>query len=515
MKSPAPAFARGMNFLAQLAISLALLLLPVTSLPLLSKLMLGASVSSSSSGTSVAPPSVVFILCLALGWLPVYLLRGGKLPGETAPFLVFVVVALIASAAAFFLPILPNKGYIVRNAELKALITLAMGVATYLIITLWHRQIEQFKWALWLINISGILMVAWSLVQLYYVLFNSSSYPPYVMRIQTLFSTRDLINLAFHGRVLGFSFEPSWLAHQLNVLFIPYWLAATVTGYSVTKKLLHVSMENVLLVVGLVVWYYTLSRVGLVAFALILGYLFYRANLRGLRWLQNRLRARLADRKSGNTRRTETVLMALLVLALFVIYVGGFIGFLYLLPHINHRFGSLLKWQSYASNLLEYAFRLGFAERVVYWSVGWEIFARYPVLGVGLGNAGFFFPQMMPNLGYRLTEITALFYNSSTLPNIKSFWLRLLAESGLVGFSLFVAWQYVQWHAGKFLRLNGSMLLRTLGWMGTFTILAFLVEGFSVDSFALPYLWVSMGLLSAAAALARNEAIDPRSQQGQ
>jgi hypothetical protein len=510
MKKNSLGLSRGASFLAQLAVGLAFLLLPFTSLPWLSKLMVGPSAPPGSVGPTVAPPSVIFIFAMTVTWLPIYLLRGGKLPGETRPFLVFVVVVLVASAAAFFLPIPPYKGYSLRGAEVRALITLAIGVATYFIITLWHRNNDHFKWALWLVNVSGVIILTWSFMQLYFILFTDSNYPIWIIRIQRLISTRDLLGTAFNGRVGGFTYEPSWLAHQLNVLFIPYWLAATLTGYSVTKKVLHLSVENILLVSGLVIWYFTLSRVGLLAFVLILAYLFYQLNINGLQRLQKRLHNHLQSGTAKNNRHIEPFIRALFILVLVLVYAGGFIGLLFLLPHINPRFGALLKWQAYATNLLEYAFRLGFAERVVYWAVGWATFARYPLLGVGLGNTGFFFAQLMPNLSQRLGEINTLVYFSQTLPNIKSFWLRLLAETGLVGFSIFVAWQVVLWRAGNFLRKNNSILMRTLGWMGTFAILAFLVEGFSIDSLTLPYLWVSMGLVTAASALARREAISRR-----
>jgi hypothetical protein len=122
-----------------------------------------------------------------------------------------------------------------------------------------------------------------------------------------------------------------------------------------------------------------------------------------------------------------------------------------------------------------------------------------------LGNTGFFFLQYLPNLSYRLPEIVNVAFLANTLPNVKSFWVRLLAETGLIGSSLFAAWQVVLWKGGTFLRSNRSALLRTLGWMGAFAILAFLAEGFSIDSFALPYLWFAMGLLTAASAFARRD----------
>jgi hypothetical protein len=39
---------------------------------------------------------------------------------------------------------------------------------------------------------------------------------------------------------------------------------------------------------------------------------------------------------------------------------------------------------------------------------------------------------------------------------------------------------------------------RVIGWMGISMLIAFIVEGFSVDSFALPYLWFTMGLVAAS-----------------
>jgi hypothetical protein len=43
-----------------------------------------------------------------------------------------------------------------------------------------------------------------------------------------------------------------------------------------------------------------------------------------------------------------------------------------------------------------------------------------------------------------------------------------------------------------------------IGWGGLFVLIAFVLEGFSIDTFALPYLWVSLGIVSAVGALSRN-----------
>jgi hypothetical protein len=498
MKNMPLPFTRAVNFCARLLMGLALLLLPVTSLPLFSRLM---------GRTTVAPASVIFIFLLGVGWFPVFLLQGGKFPGEFRIFLTFVIAALVASAAAFFLAFPPYKDYTLLSTEAKALITFAIGCAIYIIVALWHRELSQFKFALWLINIGGVVSLVWSFLQLYVILHLDGNYPGPMVQLQGLVSTRSLLDLAFRDRVGGFTYEPSWLAHQLNVLYIPYWLAATVTGFSTTRKFLRLSIENVLLVGGVAVMYFTASRVGQLALLLMLAYGLYRLNARGIRWLTERLYHRFQRNPAAAGGWSEKRIGAFLVPLVGLLYVLILIGLVYLLPLLNPRFGQLLSFTDSQNNLFEYAFQVGLAERLVYWSIGWSVFAHFPLLGVGLGNNGYFFKELLPSISHRLNEITTLLNLAGDLPNIKSMWVRLLAETGLVGFSLFVVWQYVLWQGSKFLRSNGSLLLRTLGWLGAFALIAFLAEGFSIDSFALPYLWISTGLLTAASALARRQTI--------
>jgi hypothetical protein len=489
MKSLPPALFRFYQGCLQCAMAAAILLLPLTSLPLLSRVM---------GDTQVAPPTVIFILLLAVGWLPVYLLQGGKIPGEAAPFLVFVLLAIISSAAAFFIDLPSYRGYSITGTELRALLTLAIGLAIYLVVSLWHREPGRMAITLRLINWSGAILLAWSLIQMAYIYLGGGHYPDLMVRIQALLSTRSLLDPGFRSRVGGFTYEPSWLAHQLNLVFLPYWLAATITGYSAVKKLWRISLENCLLVVGVIIMYFTISRVGLVAFLLMMAFGFYRLNVLSVRWLQERL----GKQKAIQRWRVDRLLPLVTILVVVLIYLGGVIGLLTVWAHFDPRTANLLSLRSIPTNLFLFAEKVDFAERVVYWSIGWSVFARYPLLGVGLGNNGFFFKEYLPNIGYRLTEIVTLLYQSNTLPNIKSLWVRLLAETGLVGFSAFAAWQVVLWRVGTILRSRRSIFLRTLGWMGGLAILAFLAEGFSIDSFALPYLFVAMGLLTASRTLA-------------
>ena len=196
----------------------------------------------------------------------------------------------------------------------------------------------------------------------------------------------------------------------------------------------------------------------------------------------------------------------LLIVAGMVVFYGVvLLVILSFMGRFDQRFERLLSLQDINLNLFELALRVDFAERVVYWANGLQTFARYPLLGVGLGNTGFFFTQHMPVIADRLNEIIYVLTIEYYLPNVKSFWVRLLSETGLIGYSLFCTWFYVLWHGAKHLERQARNEFRLFGWMAFFVIVAFLAEGFSIDSFALPYLWVSLGMVTAASAIARRE----------
>jgi O-antigen ligase len=152
--------------------------------------------------------------------------------------------------------------------------------------------------------------------------------------------------------------------------------------------------------------------------------------------------------------------------------------------------------------LLEYAEELEVGPRLIFWMAGWEVFGRFPIFGVGLGNAGYFFPEFIHPFGWKLLEVRDLLFRSTELIHTKSLWVRLLAETGIVGAAFFTGWYLLAAFCSRALEKirtgENALAMRTVGLAGVFILLALIFEGFSVDSFALPYLWVSMGILTAA-----------------
>jgi len=471
------------------------ILLPITSLPLFSHL---------AGGTSVAPAAFLPLVFLLLAWFIPYLIGKGTIPRASIPFLLFISIAIIASSAAFFLNTPPFKDVNVFHEEIRAVLTLAIGASFYLVTATWFSKSESrltfvLKW----INISGILILLWALVQAFYIFMFQSHFPNLLSAFQDLVSTRGL----FKGRITAFAFEPSWLAHQLNLLYLPFWLGATISGTSAHRfRLGKISLENILFLLGAVIVFLA-SRVGTLAILLVLALMGLYANFlvarRVLRWSMTQF-----VRVSPAIKKAIRLVLPVLLLIIFIsAYVLAAVGLVYGLSHVDKRLErifqpqSLQQWLGLIKNPYAFFNYLQFAERYVYWVGGWNIFNLHPILGVGLGNAGFYFQRQLPAYSWSLPEVMDTYYRTAGLPNIKSLWVRLLAETGIVGLSAFIAWLVVLFRLGWFIRLSKNRLIRTIGWSGLFVLVAFLIEGFSTDTFALPYLWVSLGVLSAAGAL--------------
>lgn len=442
----------------------------------------------------VAPPSILPLLILmGFWWLPT-VVKGDKLPTPAAPIAVFALFAIISTAAANFIFIPPFRSSFFIKNSIEALLTLGIGIAFFLLSSTWVQKTKDLRFVFQWINIAGCGVIIWSLVQAY-LWFDLNYYPDWAYTFQSLFSSSG--NL-YQQRTTGFAYEPSWLAHQLNMLFLPYWLAATIQRTSVHPfRVKSVSLENILLIGGGAVLFLSLSRVGWLAFLAVIGFLLLVFNVRFVKCLRKKVLEQLSE--SQMKKMVSWMLPIALAILLLVVYIGLIIGAGYVMSKIDYRMADLFSPALLEQGgFREIANRLVFAERVVFWNTGLEIFDDYPILGVGPGNSGYFFPQKMVAFGWGLTEISTIMYQMDSIPNTKSLWVRILAENGVIGFSIFISWLYVLWLNGIALTKSREPILKTAGWMGVFVLVSILVEGFSVDTYALPYYWFSLGLLAAS-----------------
>lgn len=465
------------------------LLLPLTSFPLIAQRF---------NIHSVAPAAALPLVGLLLVWyLPHLVSPDGHLPSQTIPLLVFAGIAVLSSLFAFLIPFPPFRSANVWNNIREGLLTLGVGGAFYVLTATWINSSKRLMFVLRVIHIGGIVIILWSFWQAV-TWYTRQGYPIWMFVLQSYLTSNGRL---FDQRVTGLAFEPSWLAHQLNLLYLPLWLATTLQRTTVFRfRVLGLSLENLCLLGGGAVLFLSFSRVGWLAFLCTLAYLILRANLTLIRWSRDQIQKHL----HLNLARwiMERAIPLGLAFVLVAAYAGLFLGAGFVLSRLDPRMRDLFRFEFVRTEgVVGYANRLVFAERLVYWQTGYRIFADYPWLGVGLGNAGYFFPQKMVTFGWALTEVQDLIFRKSFIPNTKSLWVRLLTETGVIGFVTFLTWLYVIWVTARSLGRAPDLHQRTLGWAAMLGLIALVIEGFSVDTFALPYFWTLFGLATAAASL--------------
>jgi len=449
--------------------------LPLTSMPLVKKIL---------GSDSVASPAVIFLLILFFLWIAGFIFKD-KLASSIniLPLALFCSAAILATLVSFFYQPPAFKDFTQLSPILSAVGTLGIGFLFFLISSSYPVDIEVKRQTLKIINWTGLIILIWCAFQAI-AWYSTHHYPQWMFNIQGALSARVL----YRQRATGFALEPSWLAHQLNMLYLPFWISATMTGYSSHSfRLRKISFENILLIGGVLSLGLTLSRVGFAAFLCMAALTFTRIHPHLVSAIHNWLFGKLKNRFNPD-RKTISI-------GIIIGYVLLIVLFVFVYYRIDPRMANLFKFSLEQDNpLLRYFDQLKFGDRVVYWLTGWNIFNKFPIFGVGLGNAGFYFPKNIPAYGWSLLEVRRLLYRSHLLLNIKSLWFRLLAETGIIGFSLFIGWiiSLLSSLAEKYKSANH--LERTMGFAGLLVVLGLIFEGLSIDSFAMPYWWISLGL---------------------
>jgi hypothetical protein len=290
--------------------------------------------------------------------------------------------------------------------SLEGAATLGLGALFYFVSSNLPNSLEKVQKTLAAVNWGGFALIIWSLIQII-VSFATNDFPEWMRVIQRQFSTTVL----FDQRATGFAAEPSWLAHQLNLVYLAYWISASWNKTSAHQfRIWKLSFENVLLFFGVIVLFTTFSRGGLAAFVLVATFLFIKLNIDFGRWLVSKWKV-----------KKPHAISALIAIGMVCMYLGMIVGGLFLLSKLDPRMEKVFQVSTISENpILKYAENLQFGERVVYWQTGWNIFNSHPIIGVGVGFSGFYFPEYLPDYAWKLTEVRDLVYRSSGLLNIKS-----------------------------------------------------------------------------------------------
>jgi O-antigen ligase len=171
-------------------------------------------------------------------------------------------------------------------------------------------------------------------------------------------------------------------------------------------------------------------------------------------------------------------------------------------------------WSTQSSSLQEFLIANSAGARAAY---AWSALATYgehPWLGVGPGASGLYMYSHLPD--WALTTVPEiarqLSPDSALYPNPKNLFVRLLAETGLIGFFLFLAFQAFLLGDALAAWRQPNAVWRCLGVAGIFTGFALVVYNMTQDSLAIPNLWINLGVLaglSAASFEARHGGPEP------
>lgn len=487
-------------FISRVLWALVLVTLPVTSFRFMPFL---------GSGTYVRPLAI-YPLALLLPLLLIRLKRkeiARPWPGVLTILIAFLFACLAATAYGAMQDPIELRGVDFIDRALRAVVTLLIGLS-FFVAAVWMNQDESdvrfsIRWLL--IGLAAHLL--WGAVQ--FVGLNNG-YRKQLLEIQNLFSIRGLVK---NKRISGFAYEPSWLAGQIATLYLPWLTASLLMRYRAWSRAtpetqkrgwidtLQATIEPILLVGAAVGLLMTYSRSGL-AIAFLAGIVtFALAGKTAFVSFWNWMRAGFDWRRTDNASGIVRSASSRVVLIFFVMSV--MIGVYFFLLDKGY-IAAFFKSQE--TDLVSYAQDVYLGPRLAYATAALASFEQHPMTGVGLGASGFTMFQNMPDwILAGEPEISRQMSPKSNLyPNPKNLYVRLLAETGLPGFMLFLVF-YLALFAEAFELLrynlhnsNGSSAAGWLAAAGIFSLTAVIFQGASQDSFAMPEMWINLGILAGA-----------------
>ena len=386
----------------------------------------------------------------------------------------FAAAAITATSLGVLIAPLPLRGQDYLDRAVRALVTLVIGLAFFLSAAWMNRDEAEVKFTFrWMLAGLG-LDLAWSALQAV-TFYTGLLEKEMVTHWQLAFSVRELVRT---NRISGLAYEPAWLAGQIVTLYLPILFAALLTKTRLTRTMW---LEPVLLAFSVLTLLATYSRGGILIGLGVSGLTFLLVG-------RDRLRA-ASNWFFGGFRRGW-----LLRLAMIAALLGTLAGAALFLGQKNY-FRRL--WDVSANSLNEYLVNINAGGRSAYAAGALAAYDEHPITGVGLGASGFWIYGNLPD--WTLTTVPEIAKQlnpqSRLFPNPKNLYVRLLAETGLVGFVLFFVFLF-SILANTLDLLPRGNFFRFLGIAGLFAWLAIALYNVTQDSFATPNIWIIPGILA-------------------
>lgn len=472
MKNPALSLEK----ISRLLWALALVAIPVTSFRWFP--LLGES-RTLVRPLAMYPLALLFPLILFQAW------RGTKKiswAGAFVPLGMFVLFVVASSSLGLLTDPIPLYSQDYAGRTVRALITLLIGLIFFFTAVWMNNTEEEFRFSMKWLLVGLCFNIAWSGLQAI-TFYTGLLDKEMVTQWQLSFSMRQLDNTR---RISGLAFEPAWLAGQLATIYIPILFAAVLTNFRLT---LNRWLEPVLLAVSLLLLLATYSRGGLLVTLAALGitFLLFGRDVLHLMWTWF---------IGGFRSRTFDLIIRL---GLVAGILAGLAGSVFFLSQRNI-FRNLLTANT--ESLSEYLVGINAGARGAYSTGAWAAYETYPFSGAGFGASGLYIYQNLPD--WSLTNLPEIARQQSTqnrlYPNPKNMYIRLFAETGLLGFFLYLAFQFHLLGDILSLSLHNKTWLRFALVAGMFAWLAVAIYNFTQDSFATPNIWLMAGILAGVAA---------------
>jgi O-antigen ligase len=415
---------------------------------------------------------LLLILCIQL------MQRRTSIPhaGTLTPLLAFLLIALAATSLGILLDPLPLRGQEYFGRVLRAWLTLLIGLSFFITAVWMNRNEEDLRFSIkWLL--AGFVMdIAWSGIQ------GLAFYTPLLDKVmvthwQLAFSMRELVRT---NRVSGMAYEPAWLAGQITTVYLPWLFASVLTPLRVTRfKWLDVTLLGLAVLLLLA----TFSRGGLLTAvgASALTFVFVG---------RSELRAAWNWFVSGFQHGSNWLLRVGVIMLTLGVLIGAGL-FLSQREYITRLFNTR------ADSVEDFIIENSAGARAAYTFGALGAYEESPIMGVGLGASGFYIYDHLPD--WALTTVPEIARQLSPenrlYPNPKNMYVRLLAETGLVGFFVFIAFLFsVLGDALGALQAKTNQA-RYLGIAGIFSWFAIALYNATQDSFAIPNIWINFGIL--------------------
>ena len=425
-------------------------------------------------------PLSLYPIAFLLPLLLIQLMRGkASVPrtGTLTPLLGFVLLALTATSLGLLLDPLPLRGQEYFGRAIRAWATLVIGLSFFVAAVWMNRNEEDLRFTVKWLLAGFVLDVLWSGVQ------SLAFYTPLLKKVtvthwQRAFSMRELVKT---NRVSGLAYEPAWLAGQIATVYLPWLFASLLTRLRVTR---FKWLEMTLLGFAALLLLATFSRGGLLT-AMLASVLTFvlagRAELRAA-WIWF----------SSGFRRGSNWFLRFGVAVVLISTLAGAGLFLAQKGYIARLFSTN------AESVEEFIIENSAGARAAYTIGALGAYEASPMTGMGLGASGFYIYEHLPDWSMTMVPEIArqLSPENRLYPNPKNMYVRLLAETGLTGFILFIAFLFSV--LGDSLRAlqSKTTLARYLGIAGLFSWIAIAVYNSTQDSFATPNIWINFGILT-------------------